>query len=290
MAHTGKSQEAEEHMKTYTPNQGDFLTERENAKAGGVLMNRTKTIKAGEYLEVEIFPVVKMEPGIREGRRRRTPEQIRAINQRNAVKRLERLMNANFSTGDLMPHLTMDKPCSFGDMQRHVRNFIQRMRRLAEKRGAQLRYIYVIETKQEHGQQRHHVHGLINGGWITRDEVEKLWGHGLARVDRVQRQEKGLAGFARYITQQKTTQERLMHRRWGASKGLKQPKITISDTKFSRQAAGRIAKGMETDARAILEKKYPGYRLVERPTVKYSDWLPGAYIYAYMERKEGSGT
>ena len=274
-------------MRRYISTPEDFTLDRpERPGKRGILLERTKTIKSGDYLECEIFPMVLMEPGIREARRKRTPEQMREINRRNAVKKLERLMNANFTAGDLMPHLTMDRPCPFEEMQKIVRNFFQQLRRLAAKRGAVLRYIYVIETKQERGYQRHHLHGLINGGWISRDEIEKLWGHGLARVDRVQQQEKGLAGFARYITQQKTTQERLMRRSWGASKGLRQPSVTVADHKFSRAAAAKIARDLEGDARAILEKKYPGYRLIEQPVIRYSDWLPGAYIYAFMQRDE----
>lgn len=287
-------------MRKYTSTPEDFTLDRpERPGKRGILLERTKTIKSGDYLECEIFPMVLMEPGIREARRKRTPEQMREINRRNAVKKLERLMNANFTAGDLMPHLTMDRPCPFEEMQKIVRNFFQRLRRLAAKRGAVLRYIYVIETKQEHGAQRHHLHGVISArqaqgpscgqsaeNLITRDEIEKLWGHGLARVDRVQQQEKGLAGFARYITQQKTTQERLMRRSWGASKGLRQPTVTVADHKFSRAAAAKIARDLEGDARTILEKKYPGYRLIEQPVIRYSDWLPGAYIYAFMQKDE----
>ena len=278
-------------MRRYVSTEADYTLDTRPERPGkrGILLERTKTIKSGDYLECEIFPMVLMEPGIREARRKRTPEQMREINRRNAVKKLERLMNANFTAGDLMPHLTMDRPCPFEEMQKIVRNFFQRLRRLAAKRGAVLRYIYVIETKQEHGQQRHHLHGVINGGWISRDEIEKLWGHGLARVDRVQQQEKGLAGFARYITQQKTTQERLMRRSWGASKGLRQPSVTVSDHKFSRAAAAKIARDLEGDARTILEKKYPGYRLIEQPVIRYSDWLPGCYIYAMLRAASAGG-
>lgn len=278
-------------MRRYISTEADYTLDTRPERPGkrGILLERTKTIKAGDYLECEIFPMVLMEPGIREARRKRTPEQMREINRRNAVKKLERLMNANFTAGDLMPHLTMDRPCSFEEMQKIVRNFFQRLRRLAAKRGAVLRYIYVIETKQEHGQQRHHLHSVINGGWISRDEVEELWGHGLSRVDRVQQQEKGLAGFARYITQQKTTQERLMRRSWGASKGLKQPTVTVADHKFSRAAAAKIARDLEGDARTILEKKYPGYRLIEQPVIRYSDWLPGCYVYAMLRAASAGG-
>ena len=273
--------------KPYIPQAEEY--ERPTPRRGyqkGVLMQKTRTIKAGDYLECEIFPVVEMEPGIRERKRRKSPEAIRRINEKNAVKSLERLANANFSEKDLMPHLTMDKPCDLETMLRTVQNFIRRLKRRAKKRGAACKYIYVIETTGEGARQRHHVHMLLNGGWISRDEVEALWMHGLARVDRVQRQEKGLCGFVRYITMRKETQARLLSRRWGSSKGLKQPEITVSKHKFSRRAADAIARAAEGDAKTIFEKRYPGYQLIEQPLIRYSEFLPGVYIYAMMRRSD----
>ena len=195
----------------------------------------------------------------------------------------------------------------------------RRIRQRAKARKALLKYIYVIETTGEGERERHHVHMVLsvsdkeqprrgcdaagenqhgevaqtaegrgcaeNREWITRDEAENLWRHGLARADRCQAQEKGLAGFARYITARKETQHRLMKRSWGASKNLKQPTVTVADRKFSRAAADRIARDVEGDAKAVLEKKYPGYRLIEEPRIRWSDFLPGCYIYAIMVKK-----
>lgn len=254
----------------------------------GLLMEKTRTIRSGDWLEVEIFPIVDVETGvIRDRKRKKSPEAVRRINERNAVKRLERLMNCNFGPGDLLPHLTMAKSCTFEEMQKTVRNFVKRLQRRAKKQGVALRYIYVIETTGEGNRQKHHVHMCVNGGWISREEMESMWRWGLARVDRCQRMEKGLAGFANYITQRKETQKRLMQRRWGASKGLKQPQITENKRKFSRRACEKIARGVMEDARAIFEKQYPGFRLIEQPLIRWSEFLPGCYIYAMMERTPG---
>ena len=39
-------------------------------------------------------------------------------------------------------------------------------------------------------------------------------------------------------------------------------------------------------AAEIFEKVYPGYRLVEEPEVRVSDYVPGAFIYARMRRRD----
>lgn len=274
-------------MRKYVTAEQDYALEAPQGQSGkkGILLERTKTTTAGDFLECEIFPVVLMEQGNRQQRRQKSREAIQKANAERARKKLERLLNANFGPGDLLLHLTMDRPCTFEEMQRLVRNYIGRLKYRAKRMRAVCKYVYVIETTGQGDRERHHVHAVVNG-FISRDQAEMLWRHGLARADRCQRQEKGLAGFARYITQRKETQRRLMRRSWGASKGLKQPTVTVSDRKFSRAAADRIARGMETDARRILETKYPGYRLIEQPRIRWSDFLPGCYIYAMLERLE----
>jgi len=275
-------------VRQYTTGAQDYELPGPSGQPGkkGVLLERTKTTRAGDYLECEIYPVVLLEQGMRQRLRHKSPEAIERANRERARRSLERLLNANFTAGDLLLHLTMARPCPLDEMQRLVRNYIKRLKYRAGKRGAPCKYVYVIETTGEGDRMRHHVHMVLSsgGGWITRDEAEGMWRHGLARADRCKRQEKGLAGFARYITQRKETQRRLMRRSWGASKNLKQPAVTIADKKFSRAAAARIAQGIETDARRILEAKYPGYRLVEQPVIRWSDFLPGCYIYAFLER------
>lgn len=262
----------------------DYAVEGPGRLGRGKLRLRTKTIKSGDYLECEIFPLVPVDAGGRSRKRTRTPECIRRANERAAVKSLERLLNCNFGPGDLLVHLTNADECSFAEMRRRVRNWLRRVKGRYAKAGTACDYVYVIETTGNGERERHHLHAVIRGGALSRDELEQIWGHGLARIDRCQRQDKGLAGFAHYITQKKATQERLMSRRWGCSKGLKRPKVTVSDTKFTRAAAARIAEAAEMDARAEFERRYPGYRLVEQPLVRRSDWMPGAYIYAFMER------
>ena len=52
----------------------------------GILLQRTKTIKAGDMLDVEIYPVLDVETA-RSVRAGRTPEKQKRVNRRNAVKK-----------------------------------------------------------------------------------------------------------------------------------------------------------------------------------------------------------
>lgn len=247
-----------------------------------VLLMRTKTVKAGEWLECDIYPVLDRDYS-RTAKRRKTAESIRAQNLRRARKRLEWLLNANFDRRDMLAHFTCAFACPEEEFRRITHNFMDRLRRSYRARGRELKYIYVIETTGKEEKMRHHIHMALNGGVLSRDEVEKIWRHGLARADRVQEMDTGLRGFALYITQHKDAQEKLMSRKWACSKGLKQPAVTESSSRFSRTAAGRIEKAVREDAEQEFKKRYPGYKLIEYQ-VKYSDFLPGVYITAFMRK------
>ena len=73
---------------------------------GGI---RTRTIRAGDALEVECFPITKVgERARRECRLRRSRPGQEALNRRNAEKRIRRLIDANFTSQDYVVTLTWD--------------------------------------------------------------------------------------------------------------------------------------------------------------------------------------
>ncbi|HBJ00697.1 MAG TPA: hypothetical protein DDY89_07210 [Lysinibacillus sp.] len=71
-------------------------------------------------------------------------------------------------------------------------------------------------------------------------------------------------------------------KRYTPSRNLKQPIITIANSKVTRKRAERIALEQNT-AHEIFEKMYPGYQFNEIK-VKYSPFVSGVYIYVEMIR------
>ena len=274
--------------RTWIPENSDYVYDQpRHAGKKGVLLQRTRTVKAGEYLDADIYPVLSW-PYAREAKqRRKTPEQMRKANFAHAFRYAVQLLNANFGEGDLKCDLTCAHECTYRDFLRVKRNFMDRLRARFRAAGVPMAYFGIMESTN--GGKRHHIHMVLRGGVLTRNEVEDLWGQGTANADRVQvqYQEKGLEGFARYITQHKDTQEKLMRRKWFASKGLKKPRPTYSDRRFSRAAAARIEKAVREDAAREFEKRYPGYMLIDYQ-VHYSDFLPGVYIHAFMRRAQAA--
>lgn len=251
---------------------------------------RCKTVWAGDMADVAVYPCGLTPNDVRAARRAATPEQIRRQNEKNAKRRLEQLVAANFGEGDLALTLTYERWVDYARAQRDVRNFIRAVRRYRDRRGlGELRYVYAIER---HRSGCSHVHILLPR--MEREQVERLWRHGYANARRLQPRRYGLIGISRYLAKDPQGTKR-----WVPSKNLVQPVVTVADKKVSKRMAARAAAAVEEDAAALFERLYPGYEILrERPpaqadfvpsvTVKRSEYLPGVYIYARLQRKRES--
>lgn len=273
----------------------------------GVMLQRTKTIKAGKHLYVDCYPIwdTRRERDAREKAqqiRQRSKETMDRLNARNAQRRLEILINANFGPGDLLvtcTYLTGQGPESAERAAKDASNMIARLKRIYTRLGKELKYIYVTEVQRSRKGDRYHHHMILSAG-PTREQVEECWmgkrrsgsGRGLCNTRRAQNLPEGLTGWAKYITKSAAGygkgQEVATTRKWCASKNLKRPEPTVADKKISRRRVEKIARDMTTDkveTRDALEKLYPGYEMLEC-RVRTSEWVTGAYINVMMVRRE----
>ena len=230
---------------------------------------REKTYECGDYLEVNIYPVYRAATS-RRSKAKPTPEAQKKLNEKNAARRLERLINANFTPDDVKCELSYRPGCEPSDISgavRDARNFMRRLKRVREKKGLpELKYIYVTEKGEKSGRFHHHV--VISGGATPR-ELAECWGLGyVQKIQPLQFSEDGCAGIAWYMNGNKRGQkaERETYRHFHASKNLTQPKETRRDGRISNRAAQALA---DLDAEATNEKKaaeferlYPGYTFV----------------------------
>lgn len=130
-----------------------------------------------------IFARIHQAPPKRGGRRRKPHEKptvasVLAVNRRNMVRRIQRLVCANFGPGDGWLSLTFDDahlPAGYEDAKRLSTNFIRRLQRRHRKRGMELKYIYALCQGRKSG--RWHLHIIVNGG-VGGLELRRLWGMG----------------------------------------------------------------------------------------------------------------
>lgn len=246
---------------------------------------RTRTIKAGPRLEVEIYPIFGREATgrAREARHNVTPEAVQRLNEERSRRRVVQLADANFDENDIHLTLTYRQAPKYEQAQKDLKNFLRTVKRRREQRGMKpLKYIYSIEGDDDGNRERIHVHMLISGG-MDRAELETIWAKGYANADRLQPNEYGLEAVARYITKQQKNR-----RKWCCSRNLKKPKQRTSDTKVSNARVKRLALDFPNSAKEIMEKLYPEYTHTQT-TLRYSDAVDGAYIRCIMRRKPGGG-
>jgi hypothetical protein len=282
----------------------------EGGWAQGVLRQRVKTINAGPMVYVECYPLwdVKTAAAARsEAKKEAHRKAQEALNRKRARKKLDRLVNANFGSGDLIITCTYghgQQPKDDETAARDIRNYMNRIKYRRKRLGLpEMKYIYVTEitTSAVYGVRYHH-HVIMSGG-ISRDVAESAWSskhRGICNAKICQPTERHLTGFSRYLTEDKRERtveadgknpQRKMRRSWTPSKNLIDPddRATVADKKISIRKAGRIAETVTdfTIAKEIFEKLYPDCELLEI-SAKRSSWTAGVYIAAEMRKRGGT--
>ena len=260
---------------------GDEAADAAGRMRGGFY--RTRSIRSGSMLEVQAYPLTGIKTRRAVARMEITGEAQRKLNQKNAERRLARLAEANFTEKDYYFTGTLEgaELPGLDEMQKIIRGYMRRWKRARERIGlTEHRYIYVIEGHEDGDRKKRiHWHALLQGG-LDRSECKKLWNRGRSRCDELDpRGAGGLIPLARYLSKDPRGK-----RRWAASKGLKQPTVSVADRKISARAAQRVA-GDAAGRAAALEKLYPGYEFVECE-VRSNPYIAGVYIYAVMRRSQ----
>ena len=290
--------------------------EYSDAGMGGI---RTRTIRAGESLEVECYPIARADhAAVRERKRRQSSAAQIALNMRNATSRVRRLLEANFGPGDLAVHPTFDYgfvdhattsnaairreweqlgyPEDEDGARRMLKNYLGRIKRRIRRKGGDpraLKYLYVIESTREPRLDdpdalpaRYHYHMVISSlGVLTVDDLAELWPYGFSKPQPLDLRHNGLAPLAKYLTKQyKRKRKYCKSRTWEHSRNLREPDVRVSDRKISRRRAALVARDVQANGREIFERLYPGFAL-EECEVRFSDFMPGASIYARLRKR-----
>lgn len=248
---------------------------------------RERRFVCGDYLEVDIFPVFKKQ-GLRGARAKPTSDVQARLNEHNAEQKLIRILNANFTPEDIEIHLTYSDenlPETPAEVKRDAQNFLRRVKRLREREGLpELKYVVVPSGGFEGT--RFHLHITMNGG-IDRNTLEELWGYGYANSRRLQFNENGVEGLARYVARQFSAhkEELPFGKRWTASRNLVIPPPCDRDGRITQKKVKELAT-IDVERNEPFEELYEGYRLSEvRPF--YNEVNGGYYLCIKMYR-EGS--
>lgn len=272
-----------EHLYELDENYVDSVEERiEKLRDKQISKYRTKTIKSGDMLEIEIYPI---NTALATGKRMKKNTSRGAqqnLNNKNAQKNLIRIVNANFTKDDIWITLTYDNahlPADLDQAKKDMTNYIRRLQRYIKKHDMdELKYVYVTEYAESDTKKRVHHHMILN--FKDRDAAEMLWKNGgRTQTRRLQPDDFGLTGMVKYIMKQK----RNAHvKRYTPSRNLKKPKITVADNKITRRRAEKLARE-QVVAEEVFQKMYKDYCFKDIE-VKYSHYVSGAYIYVRMSK------
>ena len=289
------------------------------AEVGGI---RTKTIRAGDALEVECFPITRIPDGAkREALRRKSTPAQEKLNRRNAAKRMQRLVDCNYGPEDWVMTYTWDYsridkftmsqrdmdeawkklglPVDADEARAEFVKYLRRVKYHVRKRceSDDLKYIYVQEATHLPRPMdptampaHYHFHAVIHAPGMSAEELKALWPWGDVRCDRLSMRADGPARIANYLAQHLVEPKEGQAKvgRWACSKNHTEPTVTVSNRKVSRRRAALVADDVRQYGKEIFESLYPGYQLMGDPEVKYSQFVAGAYIYARL-RKIDSG-
>ena len=268
-------------------------------KRGKKVVYALKEIRAGDQFEVEIYPqFTNMNEVPPEGRsiRKDNDKAQRNLNDKNARKYVERLINENFTDNDLWITLTYDDEHlpPDGDIDAAIKNmqrFIRRVNYQRKKRGlSNAKYVYVTEYNPTEEIRWHH--HIVMDGQMKMDVVEACWKQSSRNeVRRLKKDENGLSGMANYIVKEK---ERVKsEKRWNSSQGLKDPDIRVVHSKRPTKTQGsykkiatyveEMRKGHE-QVKAQMKKWYPDFSFTDAG-IYYNDFNSMFYIRARLRKR-----
>lgn len=263
-------------------------------KSQNIIGIKRKTIISGNVIEVEIFPVWDTKNVVRSGSGSPTKLEQKIVNARNAIKKIVRLINANFTEDDMwitVGYRDGVQPESFERCKKDIKNYIERLRTVCRNKGWEdLKYIYTIE---KHKSRKYHAHIIMN--FPDRDIAEKKWGHGkYPQARRLQPDDFGLEGMARYVAKninsridsKEADEDGIKRNSYGTSLNLKKPVIHESYTAIKKRKVEKIAKDESLREEYFnTHRDYKKYKYLTSQ-VTYSPYTDGCYIYAKFKRKE----
>ena len=147
-------------------------------------------------------------PGVkRADRRHRTAEEIARNNERIRIRKLQRIILANFRDGRTV-HLTYrkdERPETIEEAMKQRKAFLKKMRKACQKAGMEWKFIIVTE-KGKKGQALHH-HMIIEDVTAPLDllrTISKAWTHGRVTSTKMEEDEDAFFTLADYLLKKET--------------------------------------------------------------------------------------
>lgn len=244
---------------------------------------REQTRICKDYAHFDIYPAFTHTKSRKKKKYKPTSETQKAINQRNAEKYLEMLIETNFDNNDFIVTLSYGvEPASDEQAEANAYNFIRRLEYQCKKHGFDKPCaIWCTERGKASGRYHHH---LILKCPLGRDEIKNIWRdkkhpeNGLVQADELQFDEKGLAPLATYLQKKPIGKQR-----WHRTRNMKEPIKRENDNMSQKQFKALFDEHATSEDYA---RAFPGYTLAGEPKRVYNEVNGCCYLSFKMYRTD----
>lgn len=181
-----------------------------------------QTCKAGKTKEFSFYysTTYDKKGGSRKKKQNKTKEAQKKVNDRQAERRLTRILNANFdgSCDYITFSYAEDKRPTKEQLRKDIDHLLRDMRKLYRKEGQEMKYVWVPEIGERGAT---HIHITVNS--IDHRKLKQLWDKGWISIKPMDDsgQYRRLANyFMKYSAKTMKTTNGLMGKRYASSKNL----------------------------------------------------------------------
>lgn len=244
---------------------------------------RAQTKICKDYAHFDIYPAFSHKKSRKKKNYKPTSETQRIINQRNAEKYLERLVETNFDDKDFFVTLSYDiEPSSDEQAEANAYNFIRRLEYQCKKHDFDKPCAIWCTEKPKNGRYHHH---LILKCLLGRDAIEDIWRdkkhpeHGYVNTKRLQFNENGLAPLTTYLQKKPIGKQR-----WHRTRNMKEPIKRENDNMSQKQFKALFDEHATSED---YERAFPGYTLAGEPRRVYNE-VNGCYYLSFKMYRTNS--
>ena len=228
--------------------------------------------RAGKTKEIAKYYTRRYQPAgeKRSRKEKETTEQQYKINDRQLVRKLTYILNANFDKTSRYVTFSYKPECrpDLETLKRQKRELLKKMRKAYRDEGSVLKYVEATEVGERGAV---HIHMVIND--IDMRKIEKLWKYGYVSSKPLEEsgQYRKLAKyFIKYFQKTRKTSEKIQAKAYNCSRNLKRPepkKHVMRGMRISKKI--EIPKGWYLDKESVIEGitadgyEYFSYTLIE---------------------------
>lgn len=200
-----------------------------------------------------------------DGEKSEREEENRTLSIKRAKRNIRRLVNANFDRGSKFVTLTFSDTAALKsgppidirnieDTNKAFKQFIQRLRRYAEKLGyGEFKYLAVIEFQDKTRNGVVHYHVILDVPYIKHEILAEIWGMGFIGINLIDNCDNIGAYLVKYLMKDLGEVRLRGKKAYLVSKGLTRPE------KISGELAHRIVQDLEREDKKnqVYHAAYP---------------------------------